>query len=78
MSPAELLRNSGEALYGPQWQPQLSDALGVNQRQIRRWLSGQYDPPAGVWRELEQLCRQRSWDLYDMVEPLAAAAAAET
>ncbi len=40
MTPAEL-RTIGEQLYGPRWQTKLARALPVNDRTVRRWLSGE-------------------------------------
>lgn len=50
----------GEALFGPQWQRELGRRLGVNERQIRRWASGEYAPPPGVWREIAAMCEAQS------------------
>jgi hypothetical protein len=40
MTPAQLTE-AGEALFGHQWQTQLSRELGVSDRQVRRMLSGE-------------------------------------
>lgn len=63
MTPADLLRAVGVALYGEQWQNDLGRDLDVNARQIRRWLAGQYDPPPGVWAALSTICEKRVGDL---------------
>lgn len=63
MTPAELLRAVGVALYGEQWQNELGRDLDVNPRQIRRWLAGQYDPKPGVWAELSVICEKRASDI---------------
>jgi len=34
-----LLSRIGEVLYGDRWQTQLARALGVTDRQMRRWIS---------------------------------------
>lgn len=39
MTPTEL-RTLAESLYGPRWQTKLARALPVNDRTVRRWLSG--------------------------------------
>jgi hypothetical protein len=39
MTPA-VLREIGEALYGPRWQTKLAWALPVSTRTVRYWLSG--------------------------------------
>ncbi len=44
MTPATLNR-IGTALFGGYWQTQLADALGVNPRTVRRWVSGELPIP---------------------------------
>lgn len=41
----ELLRATGEALFGPLWQSDLARALGVDRKTIQRWLKGTYAMP---------------------------------
>jgi hypothetical protein len=41
MTPEEL-RHCGEKLYGNQWQSKLADALEVDPRSVRYWLSGKH------------------------------------
>lgn len=36
----ELLREAGEALYGTYWQAELSNALGMSSRHVRRLVDG--------------------------------------
>ena len=66
MTPAELFSAIGQALYGPQYRSELGRVLKVGERQIRRWASGEYDPPPGVWRELALLCQDRVLDLENL------------
>src|SRR5271169_6774109 len=47
-----LLRQVGEALYGAQWQADLSRDIGVSDRSVRRWLAGTDAVPEGVWRDI--------------------------
>jgi hypothetical protein len=47
-----VLRRSGEYLYGEEWQTPLSEVLDVNERTMRRWVSGDTKVPVGVWKEL--------------------------
>jgi predicted transcriptional regulator len=35
---------AGPVLYGPRWQSEISRALGVTDRSIRRWLAGETAP----------------------------------
>lgn len=67
MTPSALLLAVGQALYGEQWQAPLGRAIGVSDRQIRRWISGEYDPPAGVWADLERLCSERRQALAELM-----------
>jgi hypothetical protein len=54
-----LLREAGEALYGPRWQSDLARDLKVSDRTVRRWDAGANDIPAGVWLELRALLKAR-------------------
>lgn len=64
------LRLVGEALYGPSWQTPLSDALGVADRTIRRWVAGDFEIPAGIWDELANLCDTRGTKLQALADKL--------
>lgn len=44
---SRLLRDVGEALYGPRWQSDLARDLHVADRTMRRWLAGADDMPPG-------------------------------
>jgi transcriptional regulator with XRE-family HTH domain len=48
----KLLTAVGEALYGARWQSDIARDLGVSDRTIRRWASGEDIPRPGVWRDL--------------------------
>lgn len=58
MTPS-LLREAGEALYGPRWQSDLARALGVSDRTVRRWDAGSHDVPKGAWSDLRSLLQER-------------------
>lgn len=49
----------GEALYGPRFQRELAEALGVNERTMRRWVAGDTSPPESVLDDLKALVRER-------------------
>lgn len=49
----------GEALYGPRFQRELAQALGVNERTMRRWVAGDTTPPESVLDDLKALVRER-------------------
>lgn len=56
---SNLLREAGEALYGPRWQSDLARDLRVSDRTVRRWDAGQNEIPAGVWADLRALLKAR-------------------
>jgi hypothetical protein len=56
---ATLLRSIGEKLFGQHWQSELSGALGVNERSLRRWLADQDEIPSGVWTDLRRIIESR-------------------
>ena len=58
MTPADRFNAIGEALFGPEWRRELGKRLEVNERQIRRWANGEYEPPEGVWADLAVLCEE--------------------
>lgn len=70
---SRLLRDTGEALYGPRWQSELSRDLGVSDRTIRRWVAGVDDLPPGVALDLWRLCLERAQRLDELVERLKVA-----
>jgi len=59
MNHREMLRQAGEALYGERWQSELSRAVGVSDRTMRRWVSDPYEIPGGVWNDIQQLLLSR-------------------
>jgi hypothetical protein len=59
MDHREMLRQAGEALYGERWQSELSRAVSVSDRTMRRWVSGPYEIPDGVWNDIQQLLLAR-------------------
>jgi|GEM_PF-2280519 len=52
-----------EAIFGPRWQNATARALGVNTRQVHRWVSGEYQPSDAVIRRLISLARQKRADI---------------
>jgi hypothetical protein len=56
---ASLLRTVGEKLFGEHWQTNLSNALSVNERSLRRWLADQDEIPPGVWSDLLRIIETR-------------------
>ena len=70
MTSAELIRAIGEALYGPRYESELADALGINRRTVRRWRSGSTIPGAGPWRALLDLVVSRAGELEKLASEL--------
>ena len=66
-----LLTEAGRALYGSRWQTDLAQALGVNDRTVRRWVAGTESPRASVHADLMKLCQERSKTLDDLISKLA-------
>jgi len=62
MSP-DLLREVGEALYGPRWQTDIARDLDVANRTVRRWAVGARPIPADLSDDLRSLLRARGMAL---------------
>ena len=77
MTPTKLFIATGETLYGPNYRSELGRALGVNERTIRRWVSGEYPVPDKVWLELAEFCQERHETLKLLDGPLRDAATME-
>lgn len=71
----DLLRSTGEALYGPRWQSELARALCISDRTVRRWLAGTVPIPPGLTRDLEVLCNKRIREIRDAADSLKKRAA---
>lgn len=67
---SDLLRQAGEALYGPLWQSQLARALDVADRTMRRWVAG-YPIPEKIDKELQALLRDRAKAIAKVVRALS-------
>lgn len=67
-----LLREVGEALYGPRWQTDLARDLGVADRTVRRWEVGDSDIPPGLAADLLRLVIARGETLDALVVRLRA------
>ena len=57
---SKLLRDAGEALYGPRWQTELARDLQASQDAIRRWVNGADDVPRKIELALLRLCMERA------------------
>lgn len=58
MTESEALEKIGRGLWGSHWITPMSEALGVQSRTLRYWVSGR-NVPENVWAELSALCRDR-------------------
>ena len=67
----DILHRAGEALYGARWQSELSRALGVSDRTVRRWMSGDAIP-IGVAHDLLAVCDARAAELATVIVELRA------
>jgi hypothetical protein len=63
---SNLLRDTGEALYGPRWQSELARDLNVADRTMRRWTAKTDDLPQGVALDLLRLCDKRAQTLNEI------------
>lgn len=63
-----LLVETGETLYGQQWQSALARDLSVSDRTVRRWVAGTSEVPAGLYTDLLRLTQERAATL-DMLAP---------
>ncbi len=64
-----LITQYGRALYGARWQSLMADALGVNERTVRRWGKGEYNVPDGVYDELRSIARAKAKELLALPLP---------
>jgi hypothetical protein len=67
---SKLLQECGEALYGPRWQTDLANDIGVSDRTMRRWAAGIDDPPPGVYFDLLRLTQERAMMLDALADRL--------
>lgn len=70
---SDLLKRTGEALYGPQWQSAVARDLGVSDRHIRRMAAGEADLKPGMAMDLWRVALERTATLEDLAEELKRA-----
>lgn len=70
---SKLLKDAGEALYGPRWQSDIARDLKVSDRTVRRWATGADDLPPGVALDLWRISMERADDLERVCERLKVA-----
>lgn len=69
---AALLMRIGQALFGERWQTDLASLLEVNSRTMRRWASGQNEPPSWLVDRLMALINTRQEELTTLRASLTA------
>jgi hypothetical protein len=67
---SNLLKRTGEALYGPRWQSDLARDLNVTDRTVRRWVEGTSNVPDRVYVDLLRLCEGRLLELDRLIKAL--------
>ena len=60
----------GEALHGPRFQRELAAALNVNERTMRRWVAGDFEPPDSLKDDLLALLRERRARLGSLINSM--------
>lgn len=58
-----IIAQYGLALYGPRWRAAMADDLGVNERTVRRWAAGEFEPPQGAIDDLRRIAKTRIKEL---------------
>jgi hypothetical protein len=72
-TPADMLAAIGQALFGRErWRLPLCDALGVDERQVRRWLAGtrELETSHGIFTKAEKLLRDRECEITSILRTL--------
>jgi hypothetical protein len=72
---SELLKRTGEALYGPQWQSAIARDLDISDRHVRRMAAGEQPLKPGMATDLLRLTLERAAALDSLTEELKRAAA---
>lgn len=68
MTNFEKLRTLAMALHGPRWQNATARDLGINPRQVHRWVSGEYEPHEGHISDLISLAMERKIQITEAIE----------
>lgn len=66
----ETFIKTGVALLGPLWQTSLAKALKVNDRTVRRWISGEHPVPDGVSFDLLRLIEERIKTFHGLIQKI--------
>ncbi len=71
---SDLLKRTGEALYGPHWLSCLPDELGMPDDLVLRIAAGEIDMPKGMASSLWQLALERHSALEELSHELLSVA----
>lgn len=66
----ELFCEIGACLYGPAWQSEMARQIGVSDRTVRRWISGDRKIPDSVKDDLRRLLKKQEKDLTKLISAL--------
>jgi len=69
---SELISRIGPKLYGELWKKALAKRLGVDERNIYRWIEGRFTPRPGVFVDLLELMKERRDELDELIEATEA------
>lgn len=75
--PIDLFARCGKALYGDRWQTQMAETLGINDRTLRRQLSGDLRISSSIGTDLHRLLLERQMEIDLLLEELPRATAPE-
>jgi DNA-binding XRE family transcriptional regulator len=65
-----LITRTGKALFGDNWQAQMSREIGVHKQTVQDWRQGKQNPRPGVYVDLMRIAVERQAELDDIVEEL--------
>lgn len=63
----ETLIAAGEAAFGPRWQTDIAEALGVSDRTVRNWISGKYQIPSTISADIVLILNRRKTEIEEAI-----------
>jgi len=64
----EFLESAGKLLFGNRWQTDIAELISVNDRTVRRWISGKSEIPAGIKPNIISALKNRQKMIADFVK----------